>query len=117
MKRANIITHTIGILGYCSVVFGSLLTAQLGTVQYNGHKETWYNLDMSRCVKRAQDMGIPCEYWEREDGCKMFGPWVIVAADPSVTRYTFIETSRGTGIVLDRHTAGDPKLYDLAVTW
>ena len=94
-----------------------VLTARLGTVQYQGHKETWYNLDMSRCVKRGQDMGIPCEYWERSDGVKMFGPWVIVAAHPSVTRYTIVDTSLGQGIVLDRHTAGDPNLYDIAVTW
>ena len=62
-------------------------------------------------------MGIPCDYWEREDGCKMFGPWIIVAAHPSVTRYTFVETSLGTGIVLDRHCVNDPNLYDIATTW
>lgn len=100
-----------------TTLFAITLTAKLGTIQYNDHKETWYNLNMSKVVQRAQDVGIPCEYWVRDDGCKMFGPWVIVAAHPSVTRYTFVETSRGTGIVLDRHTAGDPNLYDLAVTW
>ena len=101
-----------------TTLFAITLTAKLGTIQYEGHKETWYNLNMSRCVRNAQNMGIPCEYWVREsDGCKMFGPWVIVAAHPSVTRYSLVETSHGTGIVLDRHTAGDPNLYDLAVTW
>ena len=100
-----------------STLLAVVLTAKLGTIQFNGHKETWYNLPMNRVVQRAQNMGIPCEYWEREDGCKMFGQWVIVAAHPSVTRYTFVETSRGLGIVLDYHTANDPNLYDLAVTW
>ena len=104
-------------LGVITTLAVSILTAKLGTIQYEGHKETWYNLNMNRVVQRAQDMGIPCEYWVRDDGCKMFGPWVIVAAHPSVTRYTLVETSHGTGIVLDRHTAGDPNLYDLAVTW
>ena len=94
-----------------------ILTARLGTVQYNGHKETWYNLPMGKCVQRAQDMGIPCEQWEREDGVKMFGPWVIVAAHPSVTRYTIVDTSLGQGIVLDRHTCQDKNLYDIAVNW
>lgn len=73
---------------------------------------------MERVVRNAQNMGIDAEFWIREeDGCKMFGPWVIVAAHPSVTRYTFIETSHGTGIVLDRHKVDDPNLYDLAVDW
>lgn len=94
-----------------------VLTAKLGTIQYDGHKETWYNLKMDRVVTRAQNMGIPAEYWVREDGVKMFGPWVIVAADKSVTRYTTVETSLGTGIVLDQHTAGDPNLYDIATDW
>lgn len=100
-----------------AMMLAVMLTARMGTIQFNGHKETWYNLDMSRCVRRAQSMGIPAEYWEREDGMKMFGPWIIVAAHPSVTRYTFIETSRGTGIVLDYHTTDDKNLYDLATTW
>lgn len=94
-----------------------VLTAKLGTVQYDGHKESWYNLGMNRVVSRAQDMGIPCEYWVDDRGVKMFGPWVIVASHPSITRYSFVETSLGTGIILDRHTAGDPDLYDIATEW
>lgn len=94
-----------------------ILTAKIGTVQFNGHKETWYNRPMGRVVKNAQNMGINIDYWVREDGVKMFGPWVIVASHPSVTRYTFVDTSLGTGIVLDRHTAGDPNLYDIATAW
>ena len=94
-----------------------ILTASLGRIQFQNHVETWYNLPMQNVVEAAQKRGINADYWVREDGCKMFGPWVIVASDPSVTRFTFVETSRGTGIVLDRHTAGDPNLYDLAVDW
>ena len=83
-----------------------------------GMKESWYNLDVSKCVKRAQDIGIPAEYHVREeDGVKMFGPWVILAAHPSVTRYTRIQTSLGEGIVLDRHTCSDKNLIDIATTW
>ena len=106
MKRQMIIT-----------MLAVLLTAKLGTIQFEGHKETWYNLDMTRCVRRAQDMGIPAEYWVREDGVKMFGPWVILASHPSVTRYTRMQTSLGEGIVLDRHTSNDTALIDIATAW
>ncbi len=70
---------------------------------------------MQKVIANTRKSGVNAEYWVREDGCKMYGQWVIVAAHPSVTRYTFIETSRGTGIVLDRHTVDDPNLYELAV--
>ena len=100
-------------------LFAIMLTARGGV--YNnpdtGMTETYYNRPMTKVVQRAQEAGIPCEYWERDDGMKMFGPWVIVASHPSVTRYTFVETSRGTGIVLDRHTVSDENVIDLAVTW
>ena len=83
-----------------------------------GYTEKYYNLSMRRVVRRAQDMGIPAEYWVRDDGVKMFGPWVIVAAHPSVTRYTRVQTSLGEGIVLDYHTVKDGRtLLDIATTW
>jgi len=95
-----------------------VLTAKLGTIQYDGHKETWYNLNMKKVVARTDKaIGMSDLYWIRDDGVKMYGDWVIVAAHPSVTRYSFVETSLGTGIVLDRHTAGDPNLYDIATDW
>ena len=94
-----------------------VLTAKAGTVQFEGHKETWYNLPMTRVVSRAQEMGIPCEYWIDERGVKMFGPWVIVAGHQSKTRYTRLQTSLGEGIILDFHTTDDPDLYDIAVDW
>lgn len=94
-----------------------ILTAKAGKIAYNGHIETWYDKPMARVVQRAQNMGIPAEYWEREDGCKMFGPWVIVAAHPSKVRYTFVETSLGKGIILDYHTCEDENLIDIATNW
>ena len=93
-----------------------VLTSGLGRIQYGDHTETWYNLPMNRCVQRAQDMGIPCEYWVRDDGVKMFGQWVIVAADKSIPYGTVVETSRGIGIVLDYHET-ESNVYDLAVSW
>ena len=93
------------------------LTAKLGTIQYNGHTESWYDLPMGTVVQRAQDMGIHCEYWIRDDGVKMFGPWVIVAAHPSKIKYTRIDTSLGEGIILDTHEKLDKELIDIATTW
>lgn len=93
-----------------------ILTATLGRISYSGHTETWYDLPMSNVVANAQEV-IPCEYWIRDDGVKMFGQWVIVASHPSVTRYSLVDTSLGQGIVLDRHTAGDTELYDIATDW
>ena len=94
-----------------------ILTAALGRIQCGNHTETWYDLPMDKVVANAQAAGIPCEYSVREDGVKCFGEWVIVASHPSVTRYSFVETSLGTGIVLDRHEMADKDLYDIATTW
>lgn len=99
------------------ILLAVILTATLGRITYNSHTETWYDLPMDKCVKRAQDMGIPCEYWVRDDGVKMFGEWVIVAAHPSKTRYTRVQTSLGEGIILDTHETDDTELIDIATTW
>lgn len=101
-----------------STLLAVVLTAKLGTIQYGGHKETWYDLPMDRVVARTDAaIGMTDLYWVREDGVKMYGFWVIVAAHPSVTRYTFVETSLGQGVVLDNHTVNDPNLYDIATNW
>ena len=95
-----------------------ILTAKLGTVQFEGHKETWYNLPMKRVVARSDSAtGLSNMYWIREDGVKMYGPWVICAAHPSKIRYSRIQTSLGEGIILDTHTAKDTELIDIATTW
>lgn len=94
-----------------------VLTASLGKITYQGHTETWYDRPMGRVVQRAQDMGIPCEYWVRDDGVKMFGPWVICAGHPSKVRYTRIDTSLGEGIILDTHEMDDTELIDIATAW
>ena len=101
------------------ILYAAVLTASLGRIHNadTNMTETWYDLDMSKVVANAQAAGIPCEYSVREDGVKMFGPWVIVASHPSVTKYSFVETSLGTGIILDRHEMDDRDLYDIATTW
>lgn len=97
-----------------------VLTAVLGRVTFNGHQETYYNLNMSNIVNRAHKNGIEGAYWIDGDGVKRFDEYVIVAADWSIHPYgSLVDTSRGTGIVLD---TGDfikehPADIDIAVTW
>lgn len=102
---------------FTNLLIAAILTAGLGKITYNGHTETWYNLPMDRVIQRAQDMGIPAQYWVRDDGVKCFGPWVIVAAHPSKIRYTRVDTSLGEGIILDTHEKDDTELIDIAVEW
>jgi len=96
-----------------------VLTAKLGTIQFENHRETWYNLRMNKIVERADAYyGLNDVYAVREDGVKAYNGFVIVAADWTVHPFgSVVETSLGTGIVLDHHTAGDKELIDIATTW
>lgn len=97
------------------------LTKRGGVNYYNGHKETWYDLDMTRIVKKAKRIGVPGDYWVSEDGLKMYGDFVIVAADFDVHPYgCVVLTSLGVpGMVLDTgaFTESDPEQIDVAVDW
>lgn len=96
------------------------LNASDGVNQYQGRKETYYNLPMRRVVDRADANGLGGWYWEREDGAKMYGYFVIVAADFDKYPYgTIIDTSLGCGIVLDtgEFAAKNSDLVDIAVNW
>ena len=97
------------------------LTKRGGVNYYNGHKETWYDLDMKRIVKKAKDKGVPGDYWVSDDGLKMYGRFVIVAADFDVHPYgSVVLTSLGVpGMVLDtgKFTETDPEQIDIATDW
>jgi len=83
-------------------------------------KETYYNLDMSGVVSIMRSMGNNDPYWVREDGVKMLGGYVMVAADFNIRpRGSLIETSLGTGIVCDTggFAASNPTQLDIATTW
>lgn len=102
---------------------GPVLTMENGTVYGPSGKETYYNLDMSVVVAGMRELGF-CEdaypYWIREDGCKMLGQYVMVAADWSVRpRGTIVDTSRGQGIVCDtgEFINSDQWQLDIAVNW
>lgn len=95
-----------------------VLTPAAGINYYNGRKESYYNLPMQGVVSIAQARGIPGEYWEREDGCKMYGDYIICAARTDLYGQ-IIESSLGECIVLD--TGGfalyNPDQIDIAVNW
>lgn len=85
------------------VIMAITLNATLGTICYNGHKETYYNLPMEKVVENAHKHGIYGQYWLREDGVKMYGHYVICAVPFDIYPYGTcgIETSLGEGIALD----------------
>jgi len=96
----------------------STLNKSNGVFYYNGFKETYYNLDMTRVVTNMSYLGFDYEYWVRTDGVKMFGDYVIVAADLSLyPKGTILETSVGKAIVCDTGSAIIGNILDVAVAW
>lgn len=99
---------------------GSVLTRSSGVNYGPSGKETYYNLNMSGVVSIMRSMGNNDEYWVRNDGCKMLGDYIMVAANLSVhPRGSLVETSLGTGIVCDTggFAANNPTQIDIAVNW
>ena len=99
---------------------GAHLTRDGGTFNFEGHSETWYNLDMSVVVQVAQSKGIAGEYHVRSDGAKMLGDYIMVAACYDVHPYgSLVNTSLGMGIVVDTggFVAWNPTGIDIATTW
>jgi 3D (Asp-Asp-Asp) domain-containing protein len=96
------------------------LTAESGTFTFEGHTETYYNLDMSVVVQVAQSRGIAGEYHVRSDGVKMLGDYIMVAACYDIHPYgSLMNTSLGMGIVVDTggFVAWNPTGIDIATTW
>lgn len=99
---------------------GPHLTKESGVFTFEGHTETYYNLDMSVVVQVAQSRGIAGEYHVRSDGAKMIGDYIMVAACYDVHPYgSLVNTSLGMGIVVDTgaFTAWNAGNVDIAVTW
>lgn len=99
---------------------GDTLTPAAGTIQGPSGKETYYNLDMKGVVAIMRQMGNTDQYWIRNDGVKMLGDYIMVAADLSIRpRGSLIETSLGTGIVCDTGSfvEQNPTQLDIAVDW
>ena len=99
---------------------GPVLSKSRGTITGPSGKETYYNLNMSGVVRIMRRMGNTDEYWVRDDGVKMLGDYVMVAANLNIRpRGSLIETSLGTGIVCDTggFASRNPTQLDIAVTW
>lgn len=116
---------------------GKVLNNRNGTVMGPSGKETYYNMDMSNIVsclekrsgwvwndikKHGNTGNVRGKYWIREDGCKMFGDYIMVAAKLSVhPRGSLVETSLGTGIVVDTggfaNTSKGDRWIDIATNW
>lgn len=102
----------------------SHITSTGGTCNGPSGKETYYNLPMDGVVQIMRNNGYSetngWNYWVRNDGVKMFGKYVMVAADLDIRpRGSIIESSVGTAIVCD---TGDfikqnNKQLDIAVAW
>lgn len=83
-------------------------------------KESYYNLDMSYVVELMQAAGYDLRYWIRKDGVKMYGDYVMVAADLSIRpKGTILNTSLGKAIVCDTgyFIYNDRYALDVAVAW
>ena len=96
------------------------LTASNGRIKGPTNEETYYNLDMSRVVDTMRRKGFSEEeypYYIREDGVKMLGDYVMVAADLDIhPRGVVVETSLGQGLVCDTGEF-EEDIYDIATDW
>ena len=115
--RATKAAKTAQVNSSANVSYGApsgsgVLTPSSGINWFNGRKETYYKLNMAGVVSNAHAIGIDGDYWVRGDGVKMYGGYVIVAAQ--MAKGTIIATSLGTGIVLDYCPAGT---IDIATVW
>lgn len=96
------------------------LTPENGVYTGPSGKETYYNLPMGGVIYLMRYLGYSEEeypYWIRNDGVKMFGQYVMVAADLDLRpKGTILESSMGMAIVCD---TGDlePLQLDIAVNW
>ena len=111
--------------GYSEVSYtapsGSGLNTTSGINNFNGHTESYYNLNMDRVITQARNFGIEGEYWVNpENGVKMYGDYVICACNRDIYPLgSLVETSFGTGISLDTgaFVAWNPTNVDIATAW
>lgn len=99
---------------------GPVLNPNAGVVEGPSGKETYYNLDMTGVVSIMKSCGYDYEYWIRDDGVKMYGDYVMCAANLDVhPRGTLVESSLGTAIVCDTggFAESNPNQLDIATNW
>lgn len=99
---------------------GAVLNRYNGVNRGPSGKETYYNLNMNKIVDAMKRLGVNSEYWVRNDGVKMYGDYIMCAADLSVyPRGSIVETSLGTGIVCDTgaFVKSTGIVLDIATAW
>lgn len=102
---------------------GPKLTKRAGRITGPSGQETYYNLNMSGVVKIMRRLGFSAKeypYWVREDGVKMLGNYVMVAANFNIRpRGSVVETSLGYGLVTDTggFAKSNPTQLDIATSW
>ena len=82
--------------------------------------ETYYNFDMTVIIDHLKAQGIRGSYHVREDGVKMYGDYIMVAANYGIHPYgSFVETSLGQGIVCDTGGFAEHSDFqlDIACDW
>lgn len=102
---------------------GEVITPSSGVANGPSGFETYYNLPMGGVVSIMRGLGYDeanYPYWVRDDGCKMLGSYIMVAANLDIRPYgTVLPCSRGMAIVCDTGTfaASNPYQLDIAVSW
>lgn len=102
---------------------GSVITASGGVNYGPSGYETYYNLPMGGVINIMRSAGFDEEeypYWVREDGAKMLGPYIMIAANLDLRpRGSIVECSLGTALVCDTggFASSNPTQLDIAVDW
>lgn len=102
---------------------GAVLSKSKGVVNGPSGRETYYNLNMTSVINAMRKAGYSEEeypYWVRDDGVKMLGNYVMVAANYAIRpKGTIIQSSLGYAIVCDTGSFvnNNPTQIDVAVTW
>lgn len=102
---------------------GSKLTKSKGVNYGPSGKETYYNLPMDGVVRIMRNQGYSeseYPYWVREDGVKMLGDYVMIAANlDERPRGSLVPTSLGMGIVCDTggFASSSRTWIDIATNW
>lgn len=100
---------------------GPVLNSRNGRITGPSGEETYYNLNMNGVIKIMGEFGYTKEdYWVREDGVKMLGDYVMVAANLNIhPRGSIIDCSLGKAIVCDTgdFAAENPYQLDIATNW
>ena len=99
---------------------GPHISSSRGAVTGPNGRETYYNLNMSGVVSIMHSAGYSGTYWVRSDGVKMFGNYVMVAANLSLhPKGSIVRSSVGLAMVVDTggFASSNPQQLDIATTW